>query len=60
MSKPIDPADELEATMRGGVKSVRFYSSFDTFAVVLRDGRSGQGKTIRAAIETASHERKAA
>lgn len=62
--KPIDVGpgyDRLAEAMREeGLKEVRFYAAMDQFGVTLRDGRTGHGKTIRAAIETASNERKAA
>ena len=50
-----DPADELEATIKTDrVANVRYYYSMETFAVTLRDGRQGQGLTIRAAIDSAN------
>ena len=50
-----DPADELEATIKTDrVANVRYYYSMETFAVTLRDGRQGQGSTIRAAIDSAT------
>ena len=49
------PADELEATIKTDrVANVRYYYSMETFAVTLRDGRQGQGSTIRAAIDNAN------
>lgn len=62
--KPIDVGpgyDRLaEAMVAEGVHEVRWWQSAGCFTVKLADGRSGQGKTIRAAIETANHERLAA
>ena len=62
--KPIDIGagyDRLAEAMREErIKRVTFYDAMDQFGVTLRDGRTGHGKTIRAAIENASHERKAA
>ena len=49
-----------DAMREEGLKEVRFYYSMDQFGVTLRDGRTGHGKTIRAAIETANQKRKAA
>lgn len=62
--KPIDIGpgyDKLGEAMREeGLKEVRFYSAMDQFGVTLRDGKTGHGKTIRAAIENATQERNAA
>ena len=58
--KPID-YDRMDADLRQSeLHRVTFFTSLDAFGVTLRDGRIGQGPTIRAAIENASHERKAA
>ena len=46
-----------EAMLKEGIHEVRWWQSAGCFTVKLTDGRSGQGKTIRAAIETANHER---
>lgn len=63
-TKPIDVGpgyDRLAEAMEAeGVYQVRFYRSARNFSVQLYDGRTGQGSTIREAIETANHERLAA
>lgn len=58
-SEPLLPR-VAKALELAGIERVRLYAAMDTFAVTLRDGRIGQGPTIRAAIENANHERKAA
>lgn len=53
--------DRLADAMRAeGIYQVRHYAVGDQFTVEMRDGRTGQGKTIRQAVETASHGRLAA
>ena len=62
--KPIDVGpgyDRLaEAMYAEGVHQVRFYRTASAYTVEMFDGRTGQGPTIRAAIESANHERLAA
>lgn len=45
-----------EAMKRMGLHEIRAWPG-DNYTVKFNDGRSGQGKTIREAIDTASHER---
>ena len=53
--------DRLAEAMRAeGIFQVRFWAHADQFTVEMRDKRTGQGKTIREAVETASRERLAA
>lgn len=60
-TKPIDVgpgydslADAMEAE---GIHQVRFYRSARLFTVRMNDDRTGEGKTIREAIDSASHGR---
>lgn len=46
-----------EAMLDEGIYEIRRFQSTGTFTVKLTDGRTGQGKTIRQAIETANLER---
>ena len=46
-----------EAMEAEGVFQVRFYRSARMFTVQMYDDRTGEGKTIREAIDTASHVR---
>ena len=46
-----------EAMRSEGIHEIRYWIDYDGFTVKLTDGRSGRGKTIRQAIETATHER---
>lgn len=43
--------------MSEGVHQVRYYPTADQFTVEMFDGRTGQGASIREAVDSATHER---